>query len=213
MCWNETVSLNTFLFSLFGINFAYFNNVINGYEYLFYYSFISMQLLEYFAWKYLNNKKINRLLSQLGMFLIIIQPILFILIPNNLEFNIKASLITLYILFFVMYLVFYGVFRNIDFSMVRASNGHLAWNWLSNAPYSNLIWVSFLLVVLLLIKKYFLFAMYLITFLAIYYTYYKSKTWGSLWCWIANMMAIFLIVRTFFKSSIPSFLVINPNIK
>ena len=213
MCWNETVSLNTFLFSLFGINFAYFNNVINGYEYLFYYSFISMQLLEYFAWKYLNNKKINRLLSQLGMFLIIIQPILFILIPNNLEFNIKALLITLYILFFVMYLVFYGVFRNIDFSMVRASNGHLAWNWLSNAPYSNLIWVSFLLVVLLLIKKYFLFAMYLITFLAIYYTYYKSKTWGSLWCWIANMMAIFLIVRTFFKSSIPSFLVINPNIK
>ncbi len=31
MCWNETVSLYTFLFSLFGINFAYFNNVINGY--------------------------------------------------------------------------------------------------------------------------------------------------------------------------------------
>ena len=58
MCWNETVSLNTFLFSFFAINFAYFNNVINGYEYLFYYSFISMQLLEYFAWKHLNNKKI-----------------------------------------------------------------------------------------------------------------------------------------------------------
>ena len=213
MCWNETVSLNTFLFSLFGINFAYFNSVINGYEYLFYYSFISMQLLEYFAWKYLNNKKINRLLSQLGMFLIIIQPILFILIPNNLEFNIKALLITLYIIFLVMFLLFYGVFTNIDFSMVKASNGHLAWNWLKNAPYCNLLWLLFFLVVLLLIKKYFLFAMYLITFLAIYYTYYKSKTWGSLWCWIANIMAIFLIVRTFFKSSIPSYLVINPNIK
>lgn len=212
MCWNETVSLNTFLFSLFGINFAYFNSVINGYEYLFYYSFISMQLLEYFAWKHLNNKKINRLLSQLGLFLIIIQPILFILIPDNLKFNIKASLITLYIIFFVMFLLFYGVSTNIDFSMVKASNGHLAWNWLKNAPYGNSIWLSFLLVVLLLIKKYFLFTMYSTTFLAIYYTYYKSKTWGSLWCWIANMMAIFLIVRTFFKSSIPSYLVINDKV-
>ena len=28
MCWNQKVSLNTFLFSLFGISFAYFNNVI-----------------------------------------------------------------------------------------------------------------------------------------------------------------------------------------
>jgi len=35
-----------------------------------------MQLLEYFAWKHLNNKKYNRLLSQLGLFLIFIQPFL-----------------------------------------------------------------------------------------------------------------------------------------
>ena len=209
MCWNETVSLNTFLFSLFGINFAYFNSVINGYEYLFYYSFISMQLLEYFAWKHLNNKKINRLLSQFGLFFIIIQPILFILIPNNLKFNIKASLITCYILFFVMFLLFYGVFTNIDFSMVKASNDHLAWNWLNFPVVIIFIWVSFLLTVLLLIKKYFLFIIHVIVFFAIYYTYYKTNTWGSLWCWIANMMAIFLIVRTIFKSSIPNYLVIN----
>ena len=209
MCWNETVSLNTFLFSFFAINFAYFNSVINGYEYLFYYSFISMQLLEYFAWKHLNNKKINRLLSQFGLFFIIIQPILFILIPNNLKFNIKASLITCYILFFVMFLLFYGVFTNIDFSMVKASNDHLAWNWLNFPVVIIFIWVSFLLTVLLLIKKYFLFIIHVIVFFAIYYTYYKTNTWGSLWCWIANMMAIFLIVRTFFKSSIPNYLVIN----
>ena len=209
MCWNETVSLNTFLFSLFGINFAYFNSVINGYEYLFYYSFISMQLLEYFAWKHLNNKKINRLLSQLGLFLIAMQPILLILIPNNLNTSIKASLITCYILFFVMFLLFYGVSTNIDFSMVKASNGHLAWNWLNFPVVIIFIWVSFLLTVLLLIKKYILFTIHLIVFIAIYYTYYKTNTWGSLWCWIANMMAIFLIVRTFFKSSIPNYLVIN----
>ena len=207
MCWNETVSLNTFLFSLFGINFAYFNNVINGYEYLFYYSFISVQLLEYFTWKHLNNKKINRLLSQLGLFLIAMQPILVILIPDNLNTSIKVSLIAFYLLFCFSF----GMFINVDFSMVKAPNGHLAWNWLLNIPLYIFIWLSFLLVPLLLIKKYILFTIHVIVFIAIYYTYYKTNTWGSLWCWIANILAVFLIVRTFFKSSIPSYLVININ--
>ena len=208
MCWNETVSLNTFLFSLFGINFAYFNSVINGYEYLFYYSFISMQLLEYFAWKHLNNKKINRLLSQLGLFLIAMQPILVILIPDNLNTSIKVSLIAFYLLFCFSF----GMFINVDFSMVKAPNGHLAWNWLNVAPLYIFIWLLFLMVVLLLIKKYILFTIHLIVYIAIYYTYYKTNTWGSLWCWIANILAVFLIVRTFFKSSIPSYLVINDKV-
>jgi hypothetical protein len=206
MCWNATVSLNTFLFSFFGINFAYFNNVINIYEYLFCYLFISIQLVEYFTWKHLHNKKLNRLLSQLGLFIIFMQPILFILIPNNVKFNIKASIITLYLVFF--FLVFISI-KN-DFSMTKASNGHLAWNWLNYPPPIVLLWVAFFLVILLYAKKYTIFARNAIIFLAIYYTYYKTNTWGSLWCWIANGFAIELIIRTFFKSSVPDYLVINP---
>ena len=211
MCWNATVSLNTFLFSFFAVNFAYFNNVINIYEYLFFYSFISMQLIEYFTWKnlnkkHLNNKKINRLLSQLGMLLVFMQPLFFILIPNNVKFNIKATLITLY----VICLVFLGYLIKYDYSMVKAPNGHLAWNWLNVPVFYIFIWVTFLLIILLYAKKYILFAINAIIFLAIYYTYYKTNTWGSLWCWIANIMAVLLIMRTFFKSSIPDYLVINP---
>ena len=205
MCWNERVSLNTFLFSLFGVNFAYFNNVINGYEYLFCYSFISMQLLEYFTWKYFNNKKINRLLSQLGLFLIFMQPLLFILIPDNLDASIKASLIACYLLFWFCF----GMFINVDFSMVKAPNGHLAWNWLNVPPPYIFTWLLFLLVVLLYIKKYILFTIHVIVFLAIYYTYYKTNTWGSLWCWISNMIAGFLILRTFSNSNALNYFVIN----
>ena len=206
MCWNERVSLNTFLFSFFGVNFAYFNNIINIYEYLFFYSFISIQLLEYFAWKHLHNKKINRLLSQLGLFLIVMQPLLIILIPNNVKFNIKATLITLYLIFFS--LIFFSI-KN-DFSMEKAPNGHLAWNWLKYPPLIVLLWLTFYLVILLYAKKYILFAINAIIVLAIYYTYYKTNTWGSLWCWIANGLAVLLIIRTFFNSSIPDYLVINP---
>jgi hypothetical protein len=206
MCWNATVSLNTFLFSFFAVNFAYFNNIINIYEYLFFYSFISMQLIEYFTWKHLHNKKINRLLSQLGMLLVFMQPLFFILIPNNVKFNIKATLITLYVIF----LVFLGYLIKYDYSMVKAPNGHLAWNWLNVPVFYIFIWITFLLVILLYAKKYILFAIYAIIFLAIYYTYYKTNTWGSLWCWIANGLAVLLIMRTFFNSSVPDYLVINP---
>jgi len=206
MCWNATVSLNTFLFSFFAVNFAYFNNIINIYECLFFYSFISMQLIEYFTWKHLHNKKINRLLSQLGMLLVFIQPLFFILIPNNVKFNIKATLITLYVIF----LVFLGYLIKYDYSMVKAPNGHLAWNWLNVPVFYIFIWLTFLLVILLYAKKYILFAINALIFLAIYYTYYKTNTWGSLWCWIANGLAVLLIIRTFYNSSIPDYLVINP---
>jgi len=165
-----------------------------------------MQLIEYFTWKHLHNKKINRLLSQLGFFLIFLQPILSILIPNNVKFNIKATLITLYLIFF--FLIFFSI-KN-DFSMTKAPNGHLAWNWLKYPPLVVLLWITFLLVILLYAKKYILFAIYALIFLAIYYTYYKTNTWGSLWCWIANGLAVLLIIRTFFKSSVPDYLVINP---
>jgi len=209
MCWNATVSLNTFLFSFFAVNFAYFNNIINIYEYLFFYSFISMQLIEYFTWKHLHNKKINRLLSQSGMLLVFMQPLFFILIPNNVKFNIKATLITLYVIF----LVFLGYLIKYDYSMVKAPNGHLAWNWLNVPVFYIFIWLTFLLVILLYAKKYILFAINALIFLAIYYTYYKTNTWGSLWCWIANGLAVLLIIRTFYNSSIPDYLVINPIIK
>lgn len=209
MCWNEKVSLNTFLFGLFGINFAYFNSIINIYEYLLYYPFISIQLLEYFTWKNLNNKNLNTLLSKIGLFIIFIQPILIILTPNNVKFNIKATLITLYLVF--VSLIFFSI-KN-DFSMEKAPNGHLAWNWLKYPPPIVIIWLTFYLVILLYAKKYFLFAINAIIVLAIYYTYYKTNTWGSLWCWISNIMVALLIFRTFFNSSIPDYLVMNPNNK
>uniref|UniRef100_A0A6C0H3L0 Uncharacterized protein n=1 Tax=viral metagenome TaxID=1070528 RepID=A0A6C0H3L0_9ZZZZ len=195
MCWNETVSLNTFLFSLFGISLAYFNNVIITFKYLYLISFISIQLLEYFTWKHLNNIKINRLLSQIGLFIIFIQPILFILSIPNVKYSVKTPVLALYILFFLFCVIYFPI----DFSMKKAPNGHLAWNWLKFPSVIIFIWLFFLLVLLLYVKNYILFIMNLIIFLAIYYTYYKTNTWGSLWCWIANLATIFYIAKVFFK--------------
>ena len=97
--------------------------------------------------------------------------------------------------------------------MAKAPNGHLAWNWLSYPSPIILLWLAFFLVISLYAKKYINFFGHLLIFLAIYYTYYKTNTWGSLWCWIANGLAVSLIMRTFYKSSVPDYLLINPNNK
>ena len=200
MCWNSKVSLNTFLFSLFGISFALFNNVIGVFDFLYFLAFISMQLLEYFAWNNLNDKKMNTLLSKIGALLIFIQIPLFILASHPLENNSKFILIGLYLVF-SLFCIFYFP---IDYSMNKAPNGHLAWNWLNFPTVICVIWLSFIFGLYVYQKQYVKFSMYLIITLAIYYTYYKTNTWGSLWCWIANIIALTLILQVFFRSVNPT---------
>lgn len=193
MCWNSQVSLNTFIFSTFGIAFAYFNRVINIYELLYLLSFTSMQLVEYFTWKNLSNKKLNRILSRIGLFLIFIQIPLFINAKYHGRY--KLELIGLYVCLFMLLIPSF----KIDYSMSKASNGHLAWNWLHFPLWVILLWLSFIFGVLYYEKKYFSFMVYIIVISAIYYTYHKTRTWGSLWCWVANIIALKLILQVFFK--------------
>ena len=102
-------------------------------------------------------------------------------------------------MYIVFWLVCYLSFP-IDFSMVKAPNGHLAWNWLSFPPFVVILWVLFKFGLVVYAKDYLYFALLLIVFLAIYYTYYKSNTWGSLWCWIANILSAKLILVTFYPT-------------
>jgi hypothetical protein len=194
MCWNANVSLNTFLFSMFGISFAYFNSVIGLFQFLYFVSFASMQLLEHFAWNHLNNPTIIHFLSRVGLFLIFIQIPLFIL-QSNLANKLKKILMGMYLLFSL----FCGFYFKIDFSMHKAQNGHLAWNWLNFPTFIVAIWVSFLFFIYLHQKQYVKFGLYLAIISSIYYTYYKTNTWGSLWCWITNALALKLIFQTFYN--------------
>lgn len=197
MCWNPKVSLNTFLFSLFGVSFAYFNNTIGLFELLYFLSFISMQLLEYFTWKYLNDKKMNTVLSQIGLSLIFIQIPLFILSYYAAGYKFKALLIIIYLIFALFCLLYF----KIDYSMNKASNGHLAWNWLNFPTVVIFIWLSFIFGVFLYQKQYFQFGIYSLIVISIYYTYYKTNTWGSLWCWFANILSLKLILQVFLSSN------------
>ena len=94
MCWNEHVSLNTFLFSSFVLALIVYNNSYTKYKiqelnntwmYIFIASFVFMQLIEFFIWKNINNKFYNNAFSIIATLLLLLQPIASIMILSNIQ--------------------------------------------------------------------------------------------------------------------------------
>jgi hypothetical protein len=190
MCWNQSVSLNTFLLGLFAVSLGLYNNVIDPLDALGAMSFISMQLVEYFAWRNLGNKEVIALLSKVALGLILVQPLL---VHAG---RVKTNIIPL------AYIV--GVFlfftsHKTTFSMHKAANGHLSWSWLPTSPLFIVSWLLFFLLPFLYAKEYLFFVVTSMTALISLYTYYKENTWGSVWCWIANIYSAYLLVKVFGK--------------
>jgi len=197
MCWNESVSLNTFIFGAFAVSFALYNKIIHVWEAIGIMSFFSMQLIEYFTWQNLKNKDIISLLSKIGLGLVFIQPLLVntYLLPQNMLY----IFLGLYAMFVALtFTVFYPL-KDIDFTMHKAANGHLAWDWLKIPTIVFIIWVCFLTWPLIYSTYYLRIILTLASAGVIYYLYKSADTWGSMWCWIANAISLYLIVKVFNK--------------
>ena len=193
MCYNPSVSLNTFMVGLFAVLFAYYNEVITLYEGLFYMSFISIQLVEYFAWNNLNNKKINKIISYITLLILMIQvPLL--AIAYNKNKNVNYIIILIFTIFIIAI-----PFRNNDISIIKSTNGHLQWNFTKRAGLITTVYLSIIFGVLLYNKQYVLLTILFATCLFSMYSYYKSNTWTSIWCWTANILSIYLVVKVFYK--------------
>ena len=194
MCWSAEISLNTFIFGVVCAIIVYALNVIPLYVIIIIMSFTSMQLLEYFVWTYIDDKKINKILSYIGLFLIFIQ--LFLI--NYLSPNKKNSRILLTAFFIILAVVIIIQFKNITFKMTKGENGHLVWHWLDLPT----IWIVILLlfyVIPIIIKEEFISTLFIIISIttSLYY-YYEYKTWGTVWCYISNIAWIFFILKSVF---------------
>jgi hypothetical protein len=195
MCWNASVSLNTYIFGLFASSFAYYNGIMNLLGFVYYQSFLIMQLLEYFVW---SKTFSNRLLSQIALFAIICQPIF-----NILKIETQPELIP-YLL--AAYFVFIGILytvviplHTIEFSTVPSKNGHLSWKWLNVNIFIIIMWFTFLSLYWIIDKQYILFALIAIFLIISIILYKETNTWGSMWCWVANLIAFYLIYLVFSK--------------
>jgi hypothetical protein len=191
MCWNQSVSLNTFIFGVFALIMIWFNNKYsqyktdlfkNGYAYFFFLSFMLMQLIEFFLWRNLNNKDLNHILSVIGMLLVMVQPIASLLMLEDKQSSYK--IIAIYSFFAAIFFIYQ--FNDHRFTTEIAQNGHLKWNWNIISGYSSILYLFWLILLYysLIVSKNYLPLIYVsILFIISYYTYSKDGTAGSLWCW------------------------------
>ena len=189
MCWNSQVSLNTFIY---GIISAIILLLLNNTPYLYIMvamSITSMQLLEYFTWININNKKITRVLSIIGIIIIIIQLFLFTNLIKNKKY--KNSMLSFLLLLLILYFTF--VFPTTTLDMVKGENGHLAWLWTD----INIMWYIVIFIIYLIpciFNKWYLFFYFGLISLSIsLYFFSKYKTFGTIWCYISNFIWIILL--------------------
>lgn len=207
MCWNQNVSLNTFMFSFFVLLLIFYNNTFTQYKlsefdsiyvYLFFLSFMSMQLIEFFIWKNINDKALNKFYSILGLLLVLSQPVISLMMLKDDNFKYKA--ITTYIALSSLF-VYYKLTKFETISSI-SKNGHLKWDWLHFTKYEFIIiyglWLLSLIYSPIVNKHYKILFYVLVLFVISMYSFYKDGSEGSLWCWSINSIMIYYAFKLLF---------------
>lgn len=197
MCWNEHISLNTFLFSSFVLGLIIYNNAFTKYKiqhlhnkwiYIFFASFIVIQLIEFFIWRNIDNYFYNNLFSILAVIVLFFQPIASLMIIT--EKKIRNILLGSYLLIAIPYLIYNFSTKHI-YSIVSES-GHLRWNFFELRPIIRwVVWVFFFLFSFFYEKEWFGFIFGLVTLIFTFLNYIKDNTVASMWCWIVNSIMIY----------------------
>lgn len=195
MCWNEHVSLNTFLFSTFVLLLILYNNTYTQYKlkffnnlwiYLFFILFISMQLIEFFIWRNIDNKFYNHVFSTMAAMIIFIQPIVSLMLLPNI--SLRNKLLSAYLILFTPYFVYKFITNNMKTQI--SDKGHLKWLFFDVNIVLYFVWLFFFLFSFICTTTIYASLFGIILFIISFYNYYNDKTLGSMWCWIINSIMI-----------------------
>ena len=196
MCWNEDISLNTFLFSSFVLLLILYNNTYTQYKikyfdnvwvYLFFISFISMQLIEFFIWRNIDNKFYNHIFSTMAAMLIFIQPVVSLMLLPNI--SLRNILLSAYLVLFIPYFTYKYITNNVKSQV--SNKGHLVWLFFDTNMLLFFGWLFFFLFSFIYTQDFYGLLFGMILFAVSYYNYYKDKTIGSMWCWGVNSVMIY----------------------
>ena len=213
MCWNEEISLNTFVFSSFMLGLIIYNNAYTQYKivefnniwtYMFFVSFILMQLIEFFIWRNINNPIYNTFFTTMATLLLLVQPIATNMLITNK--SVQRTMLFVYLICVIPFATYKFMTKKINSTV--STMGHLQWNMLLDNKKKDrfliIIWLFFFLFPLFYQRQFFGFLFGLITLLVITYNYYKDNTIGSMWGWVVNLIMLYyaaylLFYLPFFK--------------
>lgn len=189
MCWNAEVSLQSFFLGILALSVGWAAGL--SLPVLFFcLTIVLMQLVEFIVWKNYGDDRVNKGASYAAAALLALQPVASIM-------TLTSNMSRLALLF--GYAVAGGLSQLFDhprdYSMTVATNGHLAWNWLDKTPTSfmNLvIYFVFLFVPLFLMRRWELLGLAGTTLAASLFSFWRTNTWGSLWCWLVNGIVLLI---------------------
>lgn len=201
MCYNETISLNTFVFSMAVMAFIYYNNQYtqykvkafqNKYMYLFFISVVSIQLVEYFLWKSIKtgNVRMNEIASTIGwLFIRVLHPVSFLFLLDN---TFLRNLLVVSYLIGVFIFTWFSSSPIEFFTIVK--DGHLFWHWLYREKIEYKLYgiIYFLFLIPAFMKLPWLTGIAMIYFIYLYF--HRNNNWTSMWCWSINLTFIFYLV-------------------
>ncbi len=191
MCWNATISLQSFALGTLAILVGIHSQLDP--TLLFFCTTITiMQAIEAIAWSfpYPTHPLVNSLASRAAALLLWIQPLASIqtlrgTLFATYRFPLSATYIALSLLDIFINPVPPSAYQ------MRPKKGHLEWVWIPDhlSP-SLLVYFAFLLLPLFLVPNPLLLLVVLTTLGISLYAYGTNNTWGSLWCWLVNGIAI-----------------------
>jgi hypothetical protein len=153
-----------------------------------------MQLIEFFIWRNLNNKGLNKLFSNLGAVLLLLQPVASLMLLKDID--LRNKMLTLYVIPAFSYFIY--EFSNKDFLTSVSKVGHLKWDWVDLSGNKRILliaWLFFLFFSIFYNKNY-LALVYTVALLIIsLYSYLKDGSFGSLWCWSINSLMLFCAIK------------------
>jgi len=194
MCWNATVSLQSFALGAFAILVGIHQQLDP--TLLFFCATITlMQGIEAIAWTfpYPTHPEFNSLASRAAALLLWIQPLASIQTLRDTPFAtyripLSATYTALSLLSHLLRPVPPSAYR------MRPKKGHLQWEWIpTTLTPSLLVYFAFLLLPLFLVPNPLLLFVVLATLGVTLYAYQADNTWGSLWCWLVNGIAVTIV--------------------
>lgn len=195
MCWNAEVSLRTFIYGAISALICLYLQTIPVSVIIMCSAFTAIQLLEYFAWTYIDNKPVIYYLSVIGTLLILMQQ--FLMSYFITDKVLQQIMLKVFIIYFIMYCIF--VLPRTKFNMKKGENGHLEWEWAQIPPLVLFAALMLYIVPILLDKNYIGAFFTVATILVSLYFYYKYKTWGTMWCYFSNIIWAFFVAFSIYR--------------
>jgi len=209
MCFNEQVSLGTYIIGLIGVILLYKNNYIP--EAIFYAWVIQMQLIEYFLWKNQpcqgESEEINKKISVVGIIVNHLEPIVLWIAVLLFGKKLPKS-INMLMLGFVIATVLYtknSLDENECTTVTPESSPHLFWKWNKDEKTHGAYYLYFL-IALVVLSLYGLkengmnnAVIIFLSFILSIIIYGKKHTVGAMWCFAAAFGPFILLFLNKYK--------------